>query len=202
MLISQLSLCADFLGTNADCFCYSSCLVAVLYGVKETEVEGLDEVLSLLEMGNTAKHTGATHINMQSSRSHTIFTVTMEQRRGAGRLALHNCSVGLASGQVLVSKFHFVDLAGSERVVKTGNTGERLKESIQINSGLLALGNVISALGDPRRKCSHIPYRDSKITRYHKAPGLLIWPCLLCMLSLAAGPFGLFIPSQHAEGKG
>ncbi|XP_025065467.1 kinesin-like protein KIF7 isoform X4 [Alligator sinensis] len=140
----------------------------VLYGVKETEVEGLDEVLSLLEMGNTAKHTGATHINMQSSRSHTIFTVTMEQRRGAGRLALHNCSVGLASGQVLVSKFHFVDLAGSERVVKTGNTGERLKESIQINSGLLALGNVISALGDPRRKCSHIPYRDSKITRILK----------------------------------
>ncbi|EMP29186.1 Kinesin-like protein KIF7 [Chelonia mydas] len=46
----------------------------VLYGVKETEVEGLDEVLSLLEMGNTVKHTGATHINTQSSRSHTIFT--------------------------------------------------------------------------------------------------------------------------------
>nr|XP_009942114.1 PREDICTED: kinesin-like protein KIF7 [Opisthocomus hoazin] len=49
-----------------------------------------------------------------------------------------------------------------------GNTGERLKESIQINSGLLALGNVISALGDPRRKSSHIPYRDSKITRILK----------------------------------
>uniref|UniRef100_A0A8C0IKJ2 Kinesin family member 7 n=1 Tax=Chelonoidis abingdonii TaxID=106734 RepID=A0A8C0IKJ2_CHEAB len=143
----------------------------VLYGVKETEVEGLDEVLSLLEMGNTVKHTGATHINTQSSRSHTIFTVTMEQRRGAGRLTqltLHDRASALASGQVLASKFHFVDLAGSERVVKTGNTGERLKESIQINSGLLALGNVISALGDPRRKCSHIPYRDSKITRILK----------------------------------
>lgn len=132
-------------------------------------MEGLDEVLSLLEMGNTAKHTGATHINAQSSRSHTIFTVTMEQRRGAGRvtrLALSNQPTIPASGQVLVSKFHFVDLAGSERIVKTGNTGERLKESIQINCGLLALGNVISALGDPRRKGSHIPYRDSKITRY------------------------------------
>ncbi|XP_075570289.1 kinesin-like protein KIF7 [Pelecanus crispus] len=142
----------------------------VLCGVKESEVEGLDEVLSLLEMGNTAKHTGATHVNRQSSRSHTIFTVTMEQRRGAGRLPLHHHhppSVP-ASGQVLVSKFHFVDLAGSERIVKTGNTGERLKESIQINSGLLALGNVISALGDPRRKSSHIPYRDSKITRILK----------------------------------
>ncbi|XP_064932610.1 kinesin-like protein KIF7 isoform X1 [Columba livia] len=141
----------------------------VLCGVKEAEVEGLDEVLSLLEMGNTAKHTGATHINRQSSRSHTIFTVTMEQRRGAGRLLLHHAPASIpASGQVLVSKFHFVDLAGSERIVKTGNTGERLKESIQINSGLLALGNVISALGDPRRKSSHIPYRDSKITRILK----------------------------------
>ncbi|OXB57531.1 hypothetical protein ASZ78_009126 [Callipepla squamata] len=143
----------------------------VLCGVKESEVEGLDEVLSLLEMGNTAKHTGATHINAQSSRSHTIFTVTMEQRRGAGRvtrLALSSQPAVPASGQVLVSKFHFVDLAGSERIVKTGNTGERLKESIQINSGLLALGNVISALGDPRRKGSHIPYRDSKITRILK----------------------------------
>ncbi|XP_065703669.1 kinesin-like protein KIF7 isoform X2 [Patagioenas fasciata] len=141
----------------------------VLCGVKEAEVEGLDEVLSLLEMGNTAKHTGATHINRQSSRSHTIFTVTMEQRRGAGRLLLHHPPASIpASGQVLVSKFHFVDLAGSERIVKTGNTGERLKESIHINSGLLALGNVISALGDPRRKSSHIPYRDSKITRILK----------------------------------
>lgn len=130
-------------------------------------MEGLDEVLSLLEIGNAAKHTGATHINKHSSRSHTIFTVTMEQRRGAGRLPLHHYPESVpASGQVLVSKFHFVDLAGSERIVKTGNTGERLKESIQINSGLLALGNVISALGDPRRKSSHIPYRDSKITRY------------------------------------
>ncbi|XP_067327549.1 kinesin-like protein KIF7 [Anolis sagrei] len=140
----------------------------VLHGVKETEVEGLDEVLSLLEMGNMAKHTGATHINQKSSRSHSIFTVTMEQRRNAGRLSLQEKVLVPASGQVLASKFHFVDLAGSERVVKTGNTGERLKESIQINSGLLALGNVISALGDPRRKGSHIPYRDSKITRILK----------------------------------
>ncbi|XP_043934142.1 kinesin-like protein KIF7 isoform X2 [Protopterus annectens] len=143
----------------------------VLYGVKECEVEGLDEVLSLLEIGNTAKHTAATHINTHSSRSHTIFTVTMEQRRGTGRatrlvLDSHNAIFG--SAQIIFSKFHFVDLAGSERIVKTGNTGERLKESIQINSGLLALGNVISALGDPKRKSTHIPYRDSKITRILK----------------------------------
>ncbi|KAI5101256.1 kinesin-like protein kif7 isoform X1, partial [Silurus meridionalis] len=133
----------------------------VLCGVKECEVEGLDEVLSLLESGNTARHTGATQMNPHSSRSHTIFTMHMEQRRGGSRAASRD-------SQILSSKFHFVDLAGSERILKTGNTGERLKESIQINSGLLALGNVIGALGDPKRKGSHIPYRDSKITRILK----------------------------------
>lgn len=135
----------------------------VLCGVKECEVEGLDEVLSLLESGNTARHTGATQMNSNSSRSHTIFTLYMDQRRGNSRLYGSATSNG---PQMLSSKFHFVDLAGSERILRTGNTGERLKESIQINSGLLALGNVIGALGDPKRKGSHIPYRDSKITRY------------------------------------
>uniref|UniRef100_A0A3Q3INY6 Kinesin motor domain-containing protein n=1 Tax=Monopterus albus TaxID=43700 RepID=A0A3Q3INY6_MONAL len=137
----------------------------VLCGVKECEVEGLDEVLSLLESGNTARHTGATQMNPNSSRSHTIFTVYMDQRRGSSRLYGTATSAG---PQMLSSKFHFVDLAGSERILRTGNSGERLKESIQINSGLLALGNVIGALGDPKRKGSHIPYRDSKITRILK----------------------------------
>uniref|UniRef100_H2VAX9 Kinesin family member 7 n=1 Tax=Takifugu rubripes TaxID=31033 RepID=H2VAX9_TAKRU len=137
----------------------------VLCGVKECEVEGLDEVLSLLESGNTARHTGATQMNPNSSRSHTIFTVYMDQRRGGSRLYSSASSMG---PQVLSSKFHFVDLAGSERILRTGNTGERLKESIQINSGLLALGNVIGALADPKRKGSHVPYRDSKITRILK----------------------------------
>ncbi|KAL1744355.1 kinesin [Schizophyllum fasciatum] len=69
----------------------------------------------------------------------------------------------------IVSKFHFVDLAGSERLKRTAAAGERVKEGISINSGLLALGNVISALGDPARAKSHtathVPYRDSKLTR-------------------------------------
>ncbi|KAG6862051.1 hypothetical protein C0995_007181 [Termitomyces sp. Mi166 len=69
----------------------------------------------------------------------------------------------------IVSKFHFVDLAGSERLKRTAAAGERIREGISINSGLLALGNVISALGDPSRSkshtASHIPYRDSKLTR-------------------------------------
>ncbi|SNX85072.1 related to KIP1 - kinesin-related protein [Melanopsichium pennsylvanicum] len=65
------------------------------------------------------------------------------------------------------SKFHFVDLAGSERLKRTAAQGERVKEGISINSGLHALGNVISALGDPAKakRATHIPYRDSKLTR-------------------------------------
>ncbi|KAK0536360.1 hypothetical protein OC835_002043 [Tilletia horrida] len=67
----------------------------------------------------------------------------------------------------IVSKFHFVDLAGSERLKRTAAQGERAKEGISINSGLHALGNVISALGDPvkAKRTTHIPYRDSKLTR-------------------------------------
>ncbi|TIA85651.1 hypothetical protein E3P99_03929 [Wallemia hederae] len=67
----------------------------------------------------------------------------------------------------ITSKFHFVDLAGSERLKRTAAQGARASEAISINSGLLALGNVISALGDPSkaRAKTYIPYRDSKLTR-------------------------------------
>uniref|UniRef100_A0A2K6UCM7 Kinesin family member 27 n=1 Tax=Saimiri boliviensis boliviensis TaxID=39432 RepID=A0A2K6UCM7_SAIBB len=143
-----------------------SVLVSVLIvGAKECHVESADEVMSLLEMGNAARHTSTTQMNEHSSRSHAIFTISICQVQKNMEAAEDG---SWYSPQHIVSKFHFVDLAGSERVTKTGNTGERFKESIQINSGLLALGNVISALGDPRRKNSHIPYRDAKITRLLK----------------------------------
>ncbi|KAM5328474.1 kinesin-like protein KIF27 isoform 2-T3 [Glossophaga mutica] len=137
----------------------------VIVGTKECQVESADEVMSLLEMGNAARHTSTTQMNEHSSRSHAIFTISICQIVKSTEAAEDG---SWCSRQHIVSKFHFVDLAGSERVTKTGNTGERFKESIQINSGLLALGNVISALGDPRRKSSHIPYRDAKITRLLK----------------------------------
>ncbi|KAL2077069.1 hypothetical protein ACEWY4_026573 [Coilia grayii] len=143
----------------------------VLCGVRESEVECLDEVLSLLDSGNTARHTGATQMNPNSSRSHTVFTVQLEQRYGPATTRggpRSSPNPHPHPQQLLCSKFHFVDLAGSERILKTGNSGERLKESIQINSGLLALGNVIGALGDPKRRGTHVPYRDSKITRILK----------------------------------
>ncbi|XP_023423135.1 kinesin-like protein KIF27 isoform X2 [Cavia porcellus] len=137
----------------------------VIVGAKECHVESVDELMSLLEVGNAARHTGTTQMNERSSRSHAIFTISICQ---VGRNPEAGEDGSWYTNQRIVSKFHFVDLAGSERVTKTGNTGERFKESIQINSGLLALGNVISALGDPRRKSSHIPYRDTKITRLLK----------------------------------
>ena len=65
----------------------------------------------------------------------------------------------------MVAKFHFVDLAGSERAKKTGATGSVLKEGININKSLLALGNVIAALTGEDNKIKHVPYRDSKLTR-------------------------------------
>ncbi|KIR67308.1 kinesin family member 21A [Cryptococcus bacillisporus CA1873] len=66
---------------------------------------------------------------------------------------------------VITSKFNMVDLAGSERLKRTAAQGDRMKEGISINVGLLALGNVISALSDPVKSRGHIPYRDSKLTR-------------------------------------
>ncbi|OWK62516.1 Kinesin-like protein KIF27 [Lonchura striata] len=132
----------------------------VIVGSKEFQVECADEVISLLESGNAARHTGTTQMNEHSSRSHAIFTISIHQKQSA--------EYQNAAQDSISSKFHFVDLAGSERLAKTGNTGERFKESVKINSGLFALGNVISALGDPKRKSAHIPYRDAKITRILK----------------------------------
>ncbi|CAB4008592.1 kinesin KIF3A isoform X2 [Paramuricea clavata] len=92
-------------------------------------------------------------MNEHSSRSHAIFTITIERSEKG------------ADGQqhVRMGKLHMVDLAGSERQSKTGATGQRLKEATKINLSLATLGNVISALVDG--KSTHIPYRNSKLTR-------------------------------------
>ncbi|KOM47746.1 hypothetical protein LR48_Vigan07g145000 [Vigna angularis] len=123
-----------------------------LAGVTEAEVKTKEEMSSYLSRGSLARATGSTNMNSQSSRSHAIFTITMEQKSG---------------DDVLCAKLHLVDLAGSERAKRTGADGMRLKEGIHINKGLLALGNVISALGDERKRKEggHVPYRDSKLTR-------------------------------------
>lgn len=73
----------------------------------------------------------------------------------------HSC----ISSKRITAKLHLVDLAGSERLKKTQSEGERMREGIKINEGLLALGNVIAALAEANGAARHIPYRDSKITR-------------------------------------
>ena len=96
---------------------------------------------------------GSTNMNERSSRSHAIFTVTIER-----------CELGVdQKDHIRVGKLNLVDLAGSERQAKTGATGDRLREATKINLSLSTLGNVISALVDG--KSTHIPYRDSKLTR-------------------------------------
>ena len=113
-------------------------------------------------------------MNLQSSRSHAIFTLHLKQTRVnndqlAKEMSQDSVDAKTAPNdfefETLCAKFHFVDLAGSERLKRTGATGHRAKEGICINRGLLALGNVISALGDRDKRGSHVPYRDSKLIR-------------------------------------
>ncbi|XP_024286224.1 kinesin-like protein KIF3B [Oncorhynchus tshawytscha] len=111
------------------------------------------ELEHVMNIGDESRSVGFTNMNERSSRSHAIFMITVE------------CSEKGADGEdhIRVGKLNMVDLAGSERQSKTGAKGERLKEATKINLSLSALGNVISALVDG--KSTHIPYRDSKLTR-------------------------------------
>ncbi|KAL2646785.1 hypothetical protein AAZV13_05G076400 [Glycine max] len=118
--------------------------------------------------GSLSRATGSTNMNNQSSRSHAIFTITLQQMRKLHSGSPINDSSDEDMGEEYLSaKLHLVDLAGSERAKRTGSDGVRLKEGIHINKGLLALGNVISALGDEKKRKEgvHVPYRDSKLTR-------------------------------------
>ncbi|KAF8756780.1 hypothetical protein HU200_011055 [Digitaria exilis] len=134
-----------------------------LAGVTEAEVKSKEEMASYLIRGSSSRATASTNMNRQSSRSHAIFTICVEQKKTSGT----SDKSASSDYDILSSKFHLVDLAGSERAKRTGADGHRLKEGIHINKGLLALGNVISALGDEkkRKEGAFVPYRDSKLTR-------------------------------------
>uniref|UniRef100_A0A673IP73 Kinesin family member 21A n=1 Tax=Sinocyclocheilus rhinocerous TaxID=307959 RepID=A0A673IP73_9TELE len=123
-------------------------------------------MMQCLRLGALSRTTASTQMNVQSSRSHAIFTIHLCQVRVciSNLLQLENIHSD-HTFETLTAKFHFVDLAGSERLKRTGATGDRAKEGISINCGLLALGNVISALGDRSKRSTHVPYRDSKLTR-------------------------------------
>uniref|UniRef100_A0A3B5A3M1 Kinesin-like protein KIF21B n=1 Tax=Stegastes partitus TaxID=144197 RepID=A0A3B5A3M1_9TELE len=147
-------------------------------GVTSRLVHTEEELLQCLKLGALSRTTASTQMNAQSSRSHAIFTIHLCQMRVCQQLQMQNGGgengelngvdsnpIAQPEYETLMAKFHFVDLAGSERLKRTGATGERAREGISINCGLLALGNVISALGDQTKKGGHVPYRDSKLTR-------------------------------------
>lgn len=169
-----------------------------LSGVTSKAIHSAEEALQCLRQGALSRTTASTEMNAQSSRSHAIFTLYVEQKKiikvvkrvfhlsvlrtllssyykiliifflflqQNGEFMDINGIYDNNDFETLTAKFHFVDLAGSERMKRTGATGDRAKEGISINCGLLALGNVISALGDKSKKVSHVPYRDSKLTR-------------------------------------
>ncbi|XP_039738246.1 kinesin-like protein KIF21A isoform X5 [Pteropus medius] len=142
-------------------------------GVTTRTVNTESEMMQCLKLGALSRTTASTQMNVQSSRSHAIFTIHVCQTRMCSQVDPENAtdnkviseSSQMSEFETLTAKFHFVDLAGSERLKRTGATGERAKEGISINCGLLALGNVISALGDKSKRATHVPYRDSKLTR-------------------------------------
>ncbi|XP_062508897.1 kinesin-II 95 kDa subunit-like isoform X2 [Corticium candelabrum] len=115
--------------------------------------KGVKEIEHVMNVGNQNRSVGRTNMNEHSSRSHAIFIVTVE------------CSETRDDGDnhIRVGKLNMVDLAGSERQAKTGTEGKLFNEAVKINLSLSALGNVIHSLVDG--KSTHIPYRDSKLTR-------------------------------------
>ena len=125
-------------------------------GLSQHKVSNVQDLEHVMEIGSKNRSVGATLMNVDSSRSHSMFTIDVE-------MATESTQSGKKKEHIRAGKLNLVDLAGSERQSKTGSTGERLKEATKINLSLSALGNVISALVDGKSK--HIPYRDSKLTR-------------------------------------
>ncbi|XP_066918741.1 kinesin-like protein KIF3A isoform X2 [Clytia hemisphaerica] len=123
------------------------------------ECDSADDLLEILREGSGYRQMGGHAMNDHSSRSHCMLIINIhseEEFTGDEEPGFPIIKHG---------KISFVDLAGSERVKETKTTGESLTESNNINKSLLTLGNCISALGDPRKKGSHIPYRESKLTK-------------------------------------
>lgn len=114
--------------------------------------------MALLRKGNKNRSQEATSANEESSRSHAVLQIVVEQKDKTRN----------TTELVKVGKLSLIDLAGSERASVTQNRGVRLQEGANINRSLLALGNCINALGEKHNKGSYVPYRDSKLTRLLK----------------------------------
>ena len=144
-------------------------LTTGISGLHEERVYSVEALLQFLERAAEGRTTGTTKLNETSSRSHAIYTVHIRRKKVDELDPPREGGEGARRTEMVSSKLHLVDLAGSERVKRSGVTGAQLKETSSINSGLLALSNVICAVageaggaGGPAR---HIPYRESKLTR-------------------------------------
>lgn len=151
----------------------------VVAGLTDVSVASADEALAAMARGLAARATASTQMNARSSRSHAVYTITVEQTASVAQEASALGESAEAAAPALstrVSRINLVDLAGSERAKRTGAEGARLKEAASINKGLLALGNVINALAAIEDEAAaaaggaaasaanerHVPFRDSK----------------------------------------
>eukprot|EP00759_Apiculatamorpha_spiralis_P029206 PhF_6_TR31482/c0_g1_i1/m.46283/K10395/KIF4_21_27; kinesin family member 4/21/27 len=150
----------DLLGTGDVQVRENSSGDVFVEGATLVTITSAEDCLRVIRQGSTRRATGRTNMNEHSSRSHAIFALHMQHR-------WKDETCDARSFKMKTSVLNLVDLAGSEYAKKTGNSGDKLKESIAINTGLFCLGNVIAALAGHRdRRCGdHIPYRDSVLTR-------------------------------------
>lgn len=118
--------------------------------VTEKYIAAGEEVYDIMQIGNSNRSVASTKMNAESSRSHSMFAMTITQTNRE--------DLSVKSG-----KLFLVDLAGSEKLSKTEAQGQTLEEAKKINQSLTTLGKVIGALVD--KKSQHIPYRESKLTR-------------------------------------
>uniref|UniRef100_A0A674JNS8 Kinesin-like protein n=1 Tax=Terrapene triunguis TaxID=2587831 RepID=A0A674JNS8_9SAUR len=130
----------------------------VVQGLSFHQPKSAEQLLEMLASGNRNRTQHPTDANATSSRSHAVFQIYVKQQDRV---------VGITQ-DLQVAKMSLIDLAGSERASATNTKGERLREGANINRSLLALINVINALADAKSRKSHIPYRDSKLTRLLK----------------------------------
>ncbi|XP_068544189.1 kinesin-like protein KIF11 [Anas acuta] len=124
----------------------------IIKGLEEVTVHNKNEVYQILERGAAKRTTAATYMNAYSSRSHSVFSITIHMKETT------------VDGEELVKigKLNLVDLAGSENIGRSGAVDKRAREAGNINQSLLTLGRVITALVE---RAPHIPYRESKLTR-------------------------------------
>ncbi|XP_040463733.1 kinesin-like protein KIF18A isoform X1 [Falco naumanni] len=130
----------------------------VVQGLTLHQPKSAEEILQMLDYGNRNRTQHPTDVNASSSRSHAVFQIYLRQQDKTASI----------NQNVRIAKMSLIDLAGSERASVTNAKGARFREGTNINRSLLALGNVINALADPKSKKQHIPYRNSKLTRLLK----------------------------------